>query len=495
MTFFKFTKIQIEKAKNSAIVKAINRIICSPWGIGILGVLTVLAFAFTREVEFYTFVVIYTLYVALFADDLSPIMPLFILCYVTPSASNNPGMSDQGLFYGNSGIYLAGILSLAVVALLFRIALDKSFGLRRLFTTKRKLIWGILALGISYLLSGILHEQYFEYAQRNLLFAFIQFASVFLLYFILSASVKWDKFDPDYFAWIGLMMGFVVSAELICIYLSNNVIIDGSISRDHIFSGWGCYNNIGAVIGMSVPFAFYFAARKKHPSIFLLIACFLMAMIALSGSRGSLMGALVAFPFCFIYTDFNGYYKKEYRITSLTLLCIIAIVALLFPYQLAPIFNQIPNIAHMEGSSLIMNDSGRIDMYKAGWQIFLNNPIFGQSFYPIEFELCSFAQLDSFTSFFPPRWHNTIIQMLASCGIVGMIAYAYHRIDTIRMHFKKRTHITAYALLFIITLCFMSLLDCHFFNVGPTLFYSITLAVMEFCQDKPLKSKKQISMQ
>ena len=138
MTFFKFTKTQIEKAKSSAIVKAINRIICSPWGIGILGVLTVLAFAFTREVEFYTFVVIYTLYVALFADDLSPIMPLFILCYVTPSASNNPGMSDQGLFYGNSGIYLAGILSLAVVALLFRIALDKSFGLRRLFTTKRK---------------------------------------------------------------------------------------------------------------------------------------------------------------------------------------------------------------------------------------------------------------------------------------------------------------------------------------------------------------------
>ena len=490
VTFQKSVETQFVSLKNSAAIKSINRIILSPWGVGILGLLTVLAFVFSLEVEFYTFVVLYAIYVGLFADDLSPIMPLFILCYVTPSTSNNPGMNDQGLFYGSTAIYLVCIVAVGVLVLLLRIALDKDFGLRRLFTTKRTLLVGIIALGASYFLSGIAHEQYPEYAKGNLLFAFLQFASIFLLYFILSATVKWDKFNLDYFAWCGLIMGFVVSAEVIWLYFTNNVITDGVILRGNITSGWGCYNNIGAIISMSIPFAFYFAARKKRSSIFLLIGCLLFGMVILSGSRGSLIGAMYAIISCFIFTDFYGHYKKEYRITAMTILCIVATVSLIFPKELSEVFKQIPNIAHLENGSLVVNDSGRFEIDANGWKIFLRNPIFGQSFYPIEYELYSFAQMAEFNSFFPPRWHNTVIQMLASCGIVGMLAYSYHRIDTFRLYFKKRTQTNTYILHFIITLLVMSLLDCHFFNVGPVLFYSIALAVMEYGQEKTIDVKK-----
>ncbi len=495
MTFLKAVKTQFGKIKNSAAVKKTNRIICSAWGVGILGVLTVLAFAFSLEAEFYTIVVFYTIYVGLFADDLSPIMPLFVFCYVTPSINNNPGMSNQGLFYGSSGVYLVCIVSVAVLTLLLRIAFDKDFGLRRLFTTKRTFLYSILALGATYFLSGILHPQYLEYAKGNLLFAFIQFASIFLLYFILSASVKWDQFNLDYFAWSGLIMGFVVSAEIICIYSMNNVIIDGSIIRSNIYSGWGCYNNIGAIISMSIPFAFYFAARKKRSSIFFLLACLLLIMVVLSGSRGSLVGAIIAFLICFIYTNFHGSYKKEYRITAITLLCLISVTALIFPHQIDQMFDHLPNIAHIEDGTLVTNDSGRIEIYKKGWKVFLHNPIFGQSFYPIEYELYGFAQMPEFHSFFPPRWHNTVIQMLASCGIVGMLAYSYHRIDTFIMYFKKRTLTNAYILFFIITLGTMSLLDCHLFNVGPVLFYSIALAVMEFGQEKLVQTEEKVDLE
>ena len=37
----------------------------------------------------------------------------------------------------------------------------------------------------------------------------------------------------------------------------------------------------------------------------------------------------------------------------------------------------------------------------------------------------------------------------------------------------------------------MSLLDCHFFNVGPVLFYSIALAVMEFGQEPVEKEQNK----
>ena len=358
MTFGETIKAHFLNTRKSTAIKNINRIIYSPWGIGILGVFTFIAFAFSLEVEFYTFVALYTIFVGLFADDLAPIMPLFILCYVTPSIGNNPGLSNEGLFFGETAIYLICIVSVAVGTLLCRIALDKDFGLRRLFTTKRALLLGMIALGVAYFLSGITHEKYSEYTSRNLLFAFIQFASIFVLYFILSASVKWDQFNLDYFAWIGLIMGFVVSAEVLHLYATNNVIADGVIYRSNIYTGWGCYNNVGAIISMSIPFAFYFAAKKKRSSIFLIIACLLFAMVILSGSRGSLMGAFYALISCFIFTDFHGHYKKEYRITAMTIISLIAVVSLAFPYQLAEIFNQIPNIAHVEGGSLVMNDSG-----------------------------------------------------------------------------------------------------------------------------------------
>ena len=482
-------KAQFKKPRKSAVIKNINRIIYSPWWICLLGVLTFIAFAFSLEVEFYTFVALYTVFVGLFADDLAPIMPLFILCYVTPSSTNNPGLSSEGLFFGTTAIYLVCIVSVAVVVLLLRIALDKEFGLRRLFTTKRTLLGGMIALGIAYFLSGITHEKYLEYANGNLLFAFIQFASIFALYFILSATVKWDQFDPDYFAWIGLIMGFVVSAEVLYLYATNYVIADGVINRGNIYTGWGCYNNIGAIIGMSIPFAFYFAAKKKRSSIFLIIACLLFVMVILSGSRGSLIGTFYTLIACFIFTDFHGHYKKEYRITAMTIVSLIGAVALIFPYQLAEIFNQIPNIAHIEGGSLVMNDSGRFDLYKQGWDVYLRYPIFGQSFYPIEYEMFSFSYSEQFNSFFPPRWHNTIVQMLASCGTVGIIAYAYHRISTFRLYAKKRTLTNTYIFHFMMTLLIMSLLDCHFFNVGPVLFYSIALAVMEFGKEQTNKKK------
>ena len=485
MTFCKTIKTQFKNIKNSAAIQKINQIIYSPWSIGVLGLLAFLAFAFSLEAAFYTVVAIYTIFVGLFADDLAPIMPLFVICYVTPSINNNPGLSNEGLFFGSTAIYLVCIVSVAVSVLLLRIAIDKDFGLKRLVTTKRTLLWGILGLGLAYLLSGITHERYLENATKNLLFAFIQFASIFFLYFILSGAVKWDQFNPDYFAWAGLIMGFVVSAEIIFLYCTHNVIVDGIIYRSNIYTGWGCYNNVGAIISMSIPFAFYFAARKKRSSIFLIIGCLLFVMVILSCSRGSMVGAAFAFVTSLIYTFFKCNNKKEFRTATIALLGIITVSALIFHKPLELIFSHVPEIGSVdETGALVVNDSGRLDIYLNGLKTFLRNPIFGQSFYSVEFELFSFSYSEQFNSFFPPRWHNTIIQILASCGAVGMLAYAYHRFDTIRLYFKKRTLTNTYILLFIITLLVMSLLDCHFFNVGPVLFYSIALAVMEFGKEK-----------
>ena len=314
-------------------IATINRIIGSPLGVCLLGLLTFLSFAFSAEVVFYTFVVIYTIYVGIFTKDLKPLMPLFVLCYIAPSAINNPGKNANGIFFGSTALYLGTILSVAVLVLFVRIVFDRQMGLLRLLGTKRTLLPGMLALGASYFLSGILHPQYAEYAKNNLIFATIQFASVFLLYYIFSATIDWDDFDWDYFATIGLVMGLVVTAELATIYWSNSIVVSGMLSHESLYSvytGWGGKNNIAAIISMSIPFAFYFACHKKRPSVFLMIACLLLVSVIFSGSRGSMIGAAIAFVGSFIYTFIKSENKVEFRLVSILLFGVAGVLLWLF---------------------------------------------------------------------------------------------------------------------------------------------------------------------
>ena len=470
--------------RKNPIVQGINNFVGSPWCVAVLGLLTVIAFAFSLEVVFYTIVAIYATYVGIFCDDFKPLMPLFILCYITPSISNNPGKSDQGLFYGATGIYLICIVSVAIITLIVRLILDENIGRASLFTKKRSLLLGMIILGASYLLSGIGSEKYLEYAKSNLFFALIQFASIVLLYFIFSSAIDWDKMDVDYFAWIGLIMGIVVALEVGCIYISEDVIVNGVINRGKIYSGWGCYNNIGAIISMSIPFAFYFACRKKYGAPFLLVGCALLAAVFFSCSRGSMVGGVFAFAVSFIYTFFKAENKKLTRIFSFALVGVAIVGAVILGDKILAIFNEVPSISDVNDGSISFNDSGRFDIYKNGLKVFLDNPIFGQTFYPASFPMYDFSDVEAFSSFFPPRWHNTVIQMLASCGAVGMLAYSYHRIDTIRLYIKKRNDTNTFIAISIVALLGMSLLDCHFFNVGPVFFYSMCLAVMEFGKEQ-----------
>ena len=148
------------------------------------------------------------------------------------------------------------------------------------------------------------------------------------------------------------------------------------------------------------------------------------------------------------------------------------------------IFEKVPSIADVLDGDLVLNDSGRLDLYRTGFERFLQNPVIGQGFYSYDYDLFDFATVESFSSFFPPRWHNTIIQILATSGVVGILAYIYHRCQTVCLFIKRRSVSKAYIGIYFLVLLGMSLLDCHFFNVGPTLFYSMALAVVEYAELK-----------
>ena len=127
----------------------------------------------------------------------------------------------------------------------------------------------------------------------------------------------------------------------------------------------------------------------------------------------------------------------------------------------------------------VLDSNNRFLLYYHGCKQFLQFPVFGGSFFPIDYTPYDWSSVASFSSIFPPRWHNTVVQLLASTGIAGLAAYGFHRFQTVKMYLKNRTTENTYLAFSILVLLLTSLLDCHFFNFGPVLFYSIALAFIE----------------
>lgn len=468
-----------ETVRKTAFVLAINRFLYSSAGVVCLGLMTFLAFVFSQELLFYSFVLCYASYVLIFCDDFAPLMPLFILCYITSSRDNNPGQSDTGLFYGDTGAFILVLAAVAVVIVLVRIILGAEIGGLAFVRKRRVLLAGLLSLSAAYMLSGVGSEHYIEYFQRNIIFALIQVAGVALLYVVFSGMVKWDKFNVEYFAYIGVMAGFVVFFELLWQYLTQDIVVDGVIIRENIYTGWGMHNNMGAIMTTAIPFAFYLASRKKHPCIYIFLSLVLTIGVVFSCSRSSMIFASLVFLLSYIYALIKGSNKKEFFITSVLLVSALGIVAFSLRDWIHEMFQKLPSIAEVIDGSWVIGDSGRLTAYRAGLEAFVDNPIFGQGFFSHNFDLYDFSVIEQFSEFFPPRWHSTIIQLLASCGGIGLLTYLYHRCQTIWLIIKRPSVINIFTGFYILALIGMSLLDCHFFNVGPVLFYSTALAVME----------------
>lgn len=453
-------------------LRAFNDFLYKPAYFFVCGGLTVFANIFGAELFTYTCFVFIVLYLCLFGRDLLPIMPLAICSYIVPSRDNNPGLSSDSLFSpARGGIYLIILAALLIIALFYRLIRDPELGRKAFLKCKRMLLPGMLALCCGYLLSGIGSEQLGKVGMQNLLFAFIQAASVIVLYVLLTGAVKWDKAPAAYLSWTGMCVGYVLLAELVFIYFRYGVIQNGVIERSLIYSGWGHYNNMGALLAMMIPFPFFLTGKGKYSGIFYLSGLLFLGGVLFTCSRGSILCGVVTYLVSYTISLLHSRRARANAAIHIFTALVILTVFLLYTDVLLRLFRAL--LEHR------LDPFGRDDGYAAGWKQFLEYPIFGATFYPVDYPLFTWATSQEFVAFFPPRWHNTVIQVLASCGVVGMLAYSFHRIQTLRLFLRRPSGKKMFAFVSMLTLLVTSMVDCHFFNVGPVLFYSMMLAFAE----------------
>ncbi len=455
--------------------KKINRVLYSnsfPW---VAMILTLLAHIFQMELGAYILCGMVGLYIIFFGKDYSPILPLVTYCYLMPGRLNNPGKHETSLFYMKNGAWILVVIAIVLcIGTCVRFALDPEIGFKKMLHTKRRLLSGMILLSAAYLLCGLGSEGYAEYAKSNFKFACLQVASLIACYFLFSFSVKWKELDRRYFAYVGLCMGLLVSLELIYLLATQPLIVDGKILHDDIYVGWGICNNMGLVIAMAIPFAFYFIYYGERTLLYHLLAIFLLMSAVLSTSRGAILGSFPIYIVCMIVVLWKGK-RKLAKIIS----CLVALLALAFGiYAFLFIRKTSPDTLKS-----FFSDDPRMQLYDYGFRLFKESPWFGKGFYALNrspFDTQLVEKVGGYTNVIPDRWHNTWIQLLAGCGFVGFFAYMYHRYQTLNLFLRKINPEKAFIGLSLLVLLLMSFVDCHFFNLGPVLFYSSALAVAEY---------------
>lgn len=470
------------KLNDTVFVRLLHEFFRSPCYGAVVVLLMACSELFSLEIfTFYCFLA-FGLLAAFFDEDLLAFVPLVCCGYMTISAPNNVGkFPDTALMkspeFTVHFVFLFGAAGISVLArMITKLADGEKHG-------APKLVQGLLMLGIAYVAAGAFGATKWS---RSAAFGAAQFASLAAAYFILYYTVNWKTVPKDYFITFMTVLGAGLAAEILGMYLLPGAVADGVVNRGAMFTGWGIYNNVGGVAAMTMPAPFYFAATRRHGWLFTALGTCYMLTVALSQSRGAMMFGAVVYAFCavavLLYSK-GAERKKNIAVFVAVLLALIICFAV-FREKLGKIFSALAEMG--------MESSGRKKIYAACWEKFLRHPLFGVGFYDTPGGLLYEGGIWDLAPtpddvFIPPRAHNTYFQLIASGGAFALFSYLLHRVETLRLVFRRPTARKTFLGFCVLSLLLTSLVDCHFFNFGPVIIYSAALLFLE--KDAPHQSR------
>ncbi len=327
-----------------------------------------------------------------------------------------------------------------------------------------KLASGLIILSVAILLNGFLNFD--EYKWGNFAYAVALAFSILGIFFLFYINTNKNESLIKYVIYVLYLSSILVTLELFIAFTNQIQIIDGEIVKESVKIGWGMWNNIGGFLAFLLPVHFYYASTvKRFGPIFYLTGLISFVAIVLTLSRSSLLSAGLVIVLSAIVSCFKGVNKLANRIMT-------GIMALLGIIGIILLWDKISTIL---GDYLArgLDDNGRFEMYLHGLFNFIENPIFGGGF------TSSYHTEHMFIHFMPYRYHNTIIQMMATCGLFGIMSYFYHRYQTIQLLISKKRLSSVFIALCLVAFLSSSMLDNHFFNIYPGFIYAIMLMAIE----------------
>lgn len=458
-------------------VKALRSFFGSVWYTALVIVLMVCANLFSLELPVFYCYLFLGILAILFDDDLKAVIPLVFGAYMSLSYENNPAMNKwdspapSALYDPAFRAQLLFLLGIAAMFLIGRFLSILILGEKKQMPA---LSLGFAALGCAFVIGGIF-TKYYDF--RTAFFGFAVIASLCGLYFLFYYGVRFSSLRKGYWAEVFLIAGFGLAAELLGMYVKSGLIADPALNRGVLLTGWGTYNNVGCVLSMCLPSALYLAAIRKHGWIYALLSVILAVALLFTQSRSSILfgGIVYLAGVAVLIFTVRGRERRNILIVAGVVLALLLIAVITI--FCVPAFQK--NFIRIFSDLFTMkaDDNGRTEIYIMAIDHFKEGPVFGVGFYHCNAIRWGYSTQDEV--FLAPRYHNTVLQLLASGGIFALLCYLLHRVETVFVLFRRPTAEKTFIALSIAGLLLTSMLECHFFSFGPGLLYGILLVFAE----------------
>jgi len=274
-----------------------------------------------------------------------------------------------------------------------------------------KMVGGIAVMTGAMIASAFNAEQvtvyYLFYALIGVLYAFI--------YMFYRNSLEADH--VQYLMKTMMLMGLVVASQVLIWFLRTDDILI-AIETKAIKLGWGISNYIATYLIMFIPATVYFAKKWKAGFLLLPVAVFQTAMLLLTASRGGILAfAVIAVPLLIFTLK-----SKRWGQSILSLGAVAGGVFLVYW------FNRDWFLAlYQRFSQVMLDDSGRWEIYREAIAAFLDHPLFGAGL---------FARIDGNEVYH--MYHNTFLHTLATLGIVGFVGLVWQLYVQFSVFFRPK---------------------------------------------------------
>ena len=353
------------------------------------------------------------------------------------------------------------------------------------------IFWGIIALDVSIIIGGLFSP---HFNLISILYGSIIAIGGTLFFIIGYYIIKHASSDIiPYTCRILVIACLLISAQVAVVaikaHLAQDLLIyhEGSgrwiVQRIHFCFPWGMPTVIGAMAALGIPAAMYMAKNEKHPILYYLSSLLFFAVSLIVNTRSAMIVGGIALLISAVAICFSGRNKRSNRVLSSVFFAAIAVALSLFFYNTtkAGTLNQTLTDIYKLLRFDSIND--RIQIFKAGFDDFLSFPIFG-----VGWDKGALDPTERFNNFFSNMYHSLIIQIGASTGIIGSLAFLNHAKDIAIIGFKKICIDRFLILAVPVMILCMSLVDNFFFYLEFQIPYVVFLALAE----KHLEYKKAL---
>lgn len=459
------------KIKSDGALKTIKRALASKYYPFVTAAVALFCYYLGLDVVIIYFIGITSILMLLLLDDLTPLISNFLFMNVMVSPQHAPA-TDAVENYNSYYFFHPAVLSfviiiivLMVAAIIFRIVMTIKKGNFKLTPT----FFGLCAFAAVMILGGLFSK---GYDPMNLVFGAVMAALFLGIFSLMKDNLKISKENYEKIAYAFVALSALVIIELAVVYISkfNEIFSDGVISRGPLIGfGWGTYNQVGMLLLISIPAIFYLAGKNERGYLFFLYSVVVLFAAFMSMSRQAMLGSVVIYPLCLIILLIKGKNRMiNAIITSVAAVCIIVLMGV-FWNKLSELFSNIFNN--------LFSGSGRTKIWKEGIGEFVSAPFLGTGWYTDLADKFEGLGKVGF-SFIPEMYHDTFVQLLASCGIMGLAAYLVHRVQTVISFCKNVTLERTFIGVCVLALLIVNLFDNHLFYLFPTMVYASLIALL-----------------